>query len=219
MRRRGRIIRKMRCVILAAGPVENAEILCPLLRPDDWVIAADGGVRLAGRLGIQPNLIVADFDSAKPDELSSDEVPQIRMPVEKDLTDTMAAAAEGLKRGFRDFLLLGCTGGRLDHTQACIAVMHYLLNRGAHAILADEHNRLELHIPGRFTVEPREFWKLSLLPYAGNVSGLTVKNAAYPLENKTLVMDDTLGISNEFLEGPVEISFQEGILMVFLSKD
>lgn len=209
----------MRCVILAAGPVENAEVLRPLLRPDDWIIAADGGVRLAERLGVRPNLIVADFDSTQPGERFPDDVPQIRMPVEKDLTDTMAAAAEGLRRGFRSFLLLGCTGGRLDHMQACISVMLYLLNRGAHPALADERNWLELHMPGCFKVEPRKSRKLSLLPYAGDVSGLTVKNAAYPLENKTLIMEDSLGISNEFLEGPVEISFEKGILMVFLSKD
>lgn len=209
----------MRCVILAAGPVENAEILRPLLRPDDWVIAADGGVHLAGRLGVRPDLIVADFDSAQPGERFPDDVPQIRMPVKKDLTDTMAAAIEGLRRGFRDFLLLGCTGGRLDHMQACISVMFYLLNRGSRAAMADGNNWLELYMPGCFMVEPRKSWKLSLLPYAGDVFGLTVKNAAYPLKNKTLVMEDPLGISNEFLEGPVEISFRKGILMVFLSKD
>lgn len=36
------IVEQRRCVICAAGPVGNAEALRPLLRPDDWVIAADG---------------------------------------------------------------------------------------------------------------------------------------------------------------------------------
>lgn len=35
-----------RCVILAAGPVEEPALLLPLLREDDWIVAADGGVRL-----------------------------------------------------------------------------------------------------------------------------------------------------------------------------
>ena len=40
-----------RCVVLCAGPVEDAETLRPLLRPDDYIVAADAGVRLAQRLG------------------------------------------------------------------------------------------------------------------------------------------------------------------------
>ena len=41
-----------RCVILAAGPVDNPEALRGLLREDDWFVAADGGLRLAQRLGV-----------------------------------------------------------------------------------------------------------------------------------------------------------------------
>lgn len=40
-----------RCVILSAGPVEDSERLRPLLKTDDWIIAADGGGRLAAALG------------------------------------------------------------------------------------------------------------------------------------------------------------------------
>lgn len=50
-----------------------------------------------------------------------------------------------LDRGYRDFLLLGCTGGRLDHTLANIAVLLYLLRRGADALMADERNFLRLY--------------------------------------------------------------------------
>lgn len=98
-----------RCVILSAGPVEDPEALRPLLRDDDWFIAADGGMRLAERLGVTPGLIVADFDSGEAPRETRAEV--LRLPAEKDWTDTMAAAMAGLERGFRDFLLLGCTGG------------------------------------------------------------------------------------------------------------
>lgn len=94
------IVEQRRCVICAAGPVGNAEALRPLLRPDDWVIAADGGVSLARRLGLTPSLLVADFDSSRrPDEGLTGEnaggvgVPVASLPVKKDDTDTMAAAA------------------------------------------------------------------------------------------------------------------------------
>ena len=62
--------------------------------------------------------------------------------------------------------------------------------------------------------------KLSLLPYAGEVTGLSVKNVEYPLEKATLTPDFPLGVSNEFTGPyPVEIEFEMGILQLFLSKD
>lgn len=207
-----------RCVILSAGPVEDSERLRPLLKTDDWFIAADGGGRLAAALGVKPAVLVADFDSsASPDTGGDTEI--VRLPTEKDWTDTQAAAMLALDRGYRDFLLLGCTGGRLDHTLANIAVLLYLLRRGADALMADERNFLRLYGPGRYRVERRAGYKLSLFPYGGEVEGITVKNVRYPLEKARLTPDNSLGVSNEFLENPAEISFDKGVLMVFLSKD
>lgn len=207
-----------RCVILSAGPVEDSERLRPLLKTDDWFIAADGGGRLAAALGVKPAVLVADFDSSAPPDTGGD-TEIVRLPTEKDWTDTQAAAMLALDRGYRDFLLLGCTGGRLDHTLANIAVLLYLLRRGADALMADERNFLRLYGPGRYRVERRAGYKLSLFPYGGEVEGITVKNVRYPLEKARLTPDNSLGVSNEFLENPAEISFDKGVLMVFLSKD
>lgn len=207
-----------RCVILSAGPVEDSERLRPLLKTDDWIIAADGGGRLAAALGVKPAVLVADFDSSAPPDTGGD-TEIVRLPTEKDWTDTQAAAMLALDRGYRDFLLLGCTGGRLDHTLANIAVLLYLLRRGADALMADERNFLRLYGPGRYRVERRAGYKLSLFPYGGEVEGITVKNVRYPLEKARLPPDNSLGVSNEFLENPAEISFDKGVLMVFLSKD
>ena len=197
-----------RCVILSAGPVEDPEALRPLLRDDDWFIAADGGMRLAERLGVTPGLIVADFDSGEAPRETRAEV--LRLPAEKDWTDTMAAAMAGLERGFRDFLLLGCTGGRLDHTIANLAVM---------PMMADERNRVFLYAPSSFTIPPQKGWKLSLFPYGGEVRGVTLRDVRYLLTDATLTTDNPVGVSNEFLDCPARISFQEGILLLLFSKD
>ena len=206
-----------RCVILSAGPVEDPEVLRPLLRDDDWFIAADGGMRLAERLGVTPGLIVADFDSGEAPRETRAEV--LRLPAEKDWTDTMAAAMAGLERGFRDFLLLGCTGGRLDHTIANLAVMLYIHRQGGTPMMADERNRVFLYAPSSFTIPPQKGWKLSLFPYGGEVRGVTLRDVRYLLTDATLTTDNPVGVSNEFLDCPARISFQEGILLLLFSKD
>lgn len=210
-----------RCVICAAGPVGDAAPLRALLRPEDRVVAADGGLRLAERLGVRPVRLVADFDSL-PEMKEPAEFPVKRLPEQKDDTDTLAAARWGLGEGYRDFLLLGATGGRLDHTVANLAVLLFLLRAGARARLADEWTLAEMLLPGAYTAAPLPGAHLSLLPYAGAVRGLTVTNAAYPLQNADLTPDFPLGISNEFggpAGEPVGISFAKGILLAFLSHD
>ncbi len=214
-----------RCVILSAGPVKDPQRLRSLLRPDDWFVVADGGWRLAQELGVSVSLLVADFDSLSYPVTTGD-TEVIRLPVEKDWTDTMAAAMEGLRRGFREFLILGGTGGRLDHTMANFAVLHSLLLQGAHAVMADDQNRVWMMLPGSYRIEPVKGYKFSLFPYAGEVTGLTERQVYYPLNNATLTPDSTLSVSNEFLRDsaqkcllPAEISFETGVLIIFLSKD
>ena len=109
---------------------------------------------LADRLGIKPDCLVADFDSLKAG--ADFEVPVHRLPKRKDDTDTMAAARLGLELGFKDFLLLGASGGRLDHTFANFSVMLYLLKNGAKAVLADEQNTARIFLPGTVYIEPVE---------------------------------------------------------------
>lgn len=208
-----------RCVICAAGPVSDIGSLRLLLRDNDWVIAADGGLRLADRLGLKADRIVADFDSLSQEQVADFSVPISKLPVKKNDTDTMAAARIGLELGFKEFLLIGASGGRLDHTFANFAVMMFLIQNGAKAVLADNHNIVEMLLPCKRIINPIENAHFSLLPYGGYVSGLTVRNAEYELDNATLTPDFPLGISNEFTGQPVEIQFKQGILMIFISKD
>lgn len=209
-----------RCVICGAGPVNDAGVLRSLLRPQDFIIAADKGLELIERLKLNPDLIVADFDSLNKNSAMSYQVPIVELPVRKDDTDTMAAARLGLERGYKDFLLLGASGGRLDHTLGNFALMLFLLRHGAQAMLADEKNIVKMMLPGRVVIEPVENSNLSLLAYAGDVCGLNIFNAEYELENAVLTPDFPLGVSNCFKNSDnVEITFDNGVLIIIISKD
>lgn len=102
--------KKQTCMILGAAPIEDSKIFQEFPPEDHYVICADAGYETAAQYGIVPDLIVGDFDSAK--ELPPQGQKVARLPVEKDVTDTMYAAMRGLTKGFRSFVLLGCLGGR-----------------------------------------------------------------------------------------------------------
>ena len=95
------------CVVVSGGEY------CPLpeeLRGADYVIACDRGWQYAQRMGLRPDWIVGDFDSAPPPET---DVSVTRVPTRKDDTDTMLAARQALALGYRDVAILCAFGGRL----------------------------------------------------------------------------------------------------------
>ena len=123
-----------RCFIYAAGTFYG---LREPPRGGDLQIAADAGLLLCERLGVRPDVVLGDFDSMDVRQAPAD---CIRVPVEKDDTDTMLALREGLRRGCDTFYLYGATGGaRLDHTLANLQSLAFLLRHGARGYLYDQN--------------------------------------------------------------------------------
>lgn len=207
-----------RCVILSAGPIEDIGGLRELLRADDAFIAADGGWRLAQELGVVPLAVVADFDSSEPPSLPA-EVEIVRLPVRKDCTDTAAAVQVALDMGYRDFLLLGCIGGRLDHQFANFQLLAQLARQGCAATAADAQNRVCALFASPTTIELMDGWSLSLFAFGGTVHDLSVRGAAYELTGYDLKPTDPLCVSNATLKTSCEITFADGTLLMFRSKD
>ena len=142
------------CYVVGAMPLDPGFILTPV--PGDLVIAADKGYETLSRLGVHPGLVVGDFDSlgSVPDH------PQVlRLPRVKDETDTGFALRQGLKRGYRRFVLLGCLGGRLDHTVANLQLLSWLSAQGAQAFCWEKARRQPWSLKGRSPSPPP--WRAS----------------------------------------------------------
>ena len=60
---------------------------------------------------------------------------------------------------------------------------------------------------------------VSFLPFGGAASGVTLKGLKYPLENMSLTVGNSLGISNEVVEKKIEVSFESGYLLMIESRD
>ena len=176
------------------------------------MIAADGGYEYCRREGLQPDLLLGDFDSLA-------ELPQhpniCRVPVEKDDTDMMLAVKKGLEQGYTCFHLYGGTGGRADHTLANLQTLLYLQRRGARGFLYGEHYTYTALCGGEITLRGREGDVFSLFCIGREVQGLSICGGQYPLENARLGPDFPLGVSNHFCDGEVKISLTEGDLLLY----
>src|SRR6056297_4317338 len=183
----------------------------------DFIIAADGGYNNLKRAGIAPNLLLGDFDSIGqvPDNCQF-EINKFQK--EKDFTDIELAIEFALKKACNHICLAGATGSRLDHSIANILLLRKLLESSIEAEIVDEHHEIFL-VEGRKNLSNRNGSLLSLLPLDPIVSGVYLRGFKYPLENSTIKMGDTLGISNVAISDNCEISVENGILMGIIADN
>ena len=202
---------KRRCVIIGGAGIRNYQALWDYLNPDDFNIFCDSGLFHQEALGVQPHLIVGDFDSHENPHLN---VETIVLPREKDDTDTVYAVKEAVRRGFDDFLLLGVAGGRLDHTLGNLSILLSLHAQGRRVLLVDDYSEME--VVGREPVYIDDcFPYFSLLNISGTARGVTIEDAKYPLENAEISCTYQYGVSNEVLPGRrARVSVKEGELLL-----
>ncbi len=205
----------MRCVIIGGADINNYYEIKKHLKKDDFNIYCDCGLKHKESLGIEPHLIVGDFDSHDKPETDTE---TIVLPREKDDTDTFFAVKEAIRRGFDDFLLIGVVGNRLDHTLVNVSILNYLYEYDKKGIIIDDYSEME--IVSDKTVEVSDNYSyFSLLNLFGVSEGVTIRNAKFPLENGTITPEYQYATSNEVLKGhTAEISVKKGKLLLIKIK-
>ena len=186
-------------------------------KPGDLVIAADGGMDRLKQIGLQPDLLIGDFDSMRqPAEQRPDEV--LRLSKTKDLSDSAAALAAGKERGYRLFYLYGCTGGRLDHTLANVQDLTGLAAEGMQGYLFDNGMAVTA-IAGGETAGVLEFpagmqGMISVFSHSDCCEGVREDGLKYTVAEHRLTNTFPLGLSNEFTALPGSVSVKQGVLVI-----
>ena len=198
------------CVIIAGGDLPGT-IEIP---EQTLVICADCGLRHARRLGIVPDVIVGDFDSYTEELPAGCEI--LRLPVEKDVTDTMQAVLYGEERGCRVFHIYGVFGGaRIDHSLANIQMLHTMQTRGLKGVLHHGGTTVETQSPEEGTRRYARFdGDFSVFSLTDKSEGVTIRGCKYPAERITLQNCFPLGVSNCITADFAEISVEKGLLLI-----
>lgn len=199
------------CVIFCAG---GFDALAKPLEPEDYVIAADGGLRHTLALGITPNEILGDFDSLG-------YVPENGQvfPVEKDDTDAMLAVRRGLALGFRSFLLYGSLDGpRLDHTVANFQTLEFLCRHGAYGYLVGKDTLATVVREGGIAFPAGCQGGISLFCLGPDARGVNIRGLYYTLEDGVLTSGFPLGASNHFTGEEALITLSQGSLLAIWDR-
>lgn len=203
-----------RCIIVGAGgnaPPQKSDI-----RPDDFVIAADGGYLKCKELGIFPDLAVGDWDSLG---AAPSDCPTAVLPEEKDDTDTLAAIRKGLDNGCEEFHIYFGTGGkRFDHTVANMQCLVFLSKQNRRGYLYDENAVITAITNTSVRFPETAKGGISIFAADGTAQGVTETGLKYSLENALVTSDFPIGVSNSFTGQPSKITVTDGTLYIIFPR-
>lgn len=199
----------MRAVVIGNGDINDYEYISSLIRNDDAIICADGGLRHAEAMGLITNVAIGDFDSYKRDT----KVKKFVYPERKDYTDGELAVQYAIDNGYDEIMLLGMTGKRLDHTLTDIL----LLSKYENSYLIDDYNEVHI-VSSKLVLRDKKGKTLSIIPVLSDLEGITTHGLEYPLHDETLFFGESRGNSNVVTDDICIIEVRSGMGIVIINN-
>jgi thiamine pyrophosphokinase len=209
-----------RIVIVTGGTL--GDWVLSELQQADLLVGSDRGALFLVRHGYAPDIALGDFDSVTETELGEVRAGSKAFidcdPVDKDLTDTEMAFDWAIAQNPTEIKLLGALGTRFDHSLANIHLLRKGVERGISCKIIDAYNEVVL-IDRPASIIKGSYTHVSLLPLSIEVTGITLRGFLYPLQKATLMIGQSLGISNVLLAEQGRVEIDSGLLLVIQSKD
>lgn len=183
----------------------------PELKNYKIVCAVDGAYNHFVKLGINPDLVTGDFDSIE-------KIPthiEVINTDDQDFADFHKTLVILLERGFTNIDVYGASGQEQDH---------FLGNISTALQWKDRLNLRFFDDYGSYVFIGKTFIKsdvkgkiVSLIPFP-TATGIITKGLQYPLKNENLTFGQRIGTRNTATEDCIEITFNEGALLVYVGK-
>jgi thiamine pyrophosphokinase len=206
---------KMRSIIFANGQRSLTKCIMSVLRSDDFLIAADGGARLALACGLTPHLLVGDMDSLTPTELAAFRSAGSKVdmyPPRKDFTDLELALQQAVTHNCDEAVIVGGLGARWDQTIANLLLPVAFPSMKVRLI--DGLQEITVISAGKaHTIQGEPGDTVSLIPVGGDAAGVSTSGLEYPLHAEKLRLGTTRGVSNVLIAREAQVTLEHGRLM------
>ena len=204
--------------IVVIGGNPSISTVTQALHAHDFVVAADSGLHDAYALGLDVNAVIGDMDSVDEQLLADAQSAGaiiIRAPRDKDATDTELALLFAAEHGARRIVVVTGGGGRLDHQLGVLNVLFHPRLAGIEVeMFWDTAHVRALRGPGTAMVRGRHGEVVGLLPIGMEASGITTDGLVWPLNNETIPVYSTRGVSNKLIATEAHISLTHGQLLI-----
>ena len=206
----------VRALIFVNGNLPDLAALRRLLLADDFLIAADGGTRHILALGLTPAVLIGDLDSLSDENrrlLDQAGTKIHQSPRNKNETDLELALHFAVEAGYHQLRVVAALGGRLDQTLGNLALLTDPSLSGLDIRADDGLQEAFFTRDGcRLQGDPGDL--ISLVPWGGEVTGVTTMGLRWPLSGEVLWPYRTRGISNELLDETASVLIDAGLLLV-----
>ncbi|HZL08232.1 MAG TPA: thiamine diphosphokinase [Candidatus Dormibacteraeota bacterium] len=201
-----------RAVIFLNGNLSDLTLVKQYINKSTLLIGCDGGTRHILELGLQPDVVIGDLDSFRPEEISSDHQPKyITCPTDKDFTDSEFAIRYAIENGYQEVILAGALGDRLDHLLGNI----FLLDKFADSKIKIIEGHQEAYIVrAQAEISGHKGDTISFIPILGNPKVSSTGGLKYDLNKYQLSLKGNTGISNVLTRQSTTITVTKGTILV-----
>jgi len=204
-------------IIFVNGELNHPQKVRQFLHKNDYLIAVDGGLRHLIALNLMPDLVVGDLDSITPEMfkfIESNQIPKLQLDIHKNETDLEIAIQTAFELDYKDIILIGAIGNRVDHTLENIFILAKPVWENINFTITDGTQdifliRSEKTFPGNINDI------VSLIPLTAIVSGVMTEGLYYPLNHEDLFRENARGISNLMVSNEAMVQIKSGILICF----
>ena len=212
-------------VIISGGTIDEGFVEKVLAEnPEAYIIGVDKGLEYLYNHQIEPQYIVGDFDSIDSKVIDyyrkETNIPIREYNPVKDATDTEIALRLGITLGSKEMILLGATGGRIDHLWANVQTLSVACDAGVNACILDEKNKIWVTNKSCVLKKSEAYGPyLSVFSLEGEIYDFSLEGTKWPLNHHDLMPCDSLTVSNQFVDDEVKISFVNGRIVIMETKD
>lgn len=186
----------------------------PSVLPDlsiyDIICVTDGAYDFLHSKNIRPDIVTGDFDSikARPNEVEYIETP------DQNFTDFDKALAILKEKGYGQIDVYGSHGKEQDHFLGNISTALRWKNN-LNITFFDDYGRY-FFIENALDLHNVKHKTISLIPFP-LATGIVSKGLQYSINNETFAFGKRIGTRNRAIKNNVHISFNEGVLLIYIS--
>ena len=212
--------------IFINGNFGQLDFVKELIEEDDLIIGCDGGVDRVYELGLKPNMVIGDLDSAKniPREIKSikpnkeeyrivNNIKYYIFPTDKYFLDTELAIDKALEQKPDKVIIINPNGDELDHVVGTL----FLLSKRKYLkkdIKTITHNQIIYYKGTGFKLNGKIGDKVSLMPINGEVNVKESTGLKYDPAVNEMHMQVNSGISNQLTNTEASVNIESGGFLV-----
>ncbi len=207
-----------RAVVLCAGPPPDDDLLRYWLTGADFFVCTDSAGHPYDELPLSPDVVIGDFDSLSGRVLDGRSGPRFLQVDDQYTTDSEKALLFLIEQGIEEVVLMGATGWRLDHTIFNCQLLERYAGKLRICLVGPHADTVRLGSGTHASLPLPPGAGFSLLPIMGEVKGVTLEGAKYPLLGDVLEPGGPALISNQVFVSPLLISVGEGSLLLAVDR-